>query len=897
MRLLSRFVRRAENERELDEELRFYVDELAETNKRAGMPPGEALRAAKIQFGGIEQVKEHVRDARSGAWLESVCQDVRYAIRGLRNAPGFALVVVLSLAAGIGANSALFSVINAVMLRTLPLAHPEELFVLNVAGPAARSNELFSYPMFEQMRSLAQKNQGDMAAMSRIARMRVLADGERDQENGFVQLVSGEFFSVAELTPALGRFLTPGDNRIVGGHPVAVISDDFWQRRFGGSRTVLGRGMALNGSHFTIVGVAPPGFTGMWLESRADIWIPAMMQSAARYSQNFSSNDADTDKPWPPQDGIRWLNLVVRAHSNAGVLDAVFQPLIAREADQISNAERRRIFLQRRLTVLPMARGLSNLREQFAGPLFALMAMVGVVLLIACANTANLLLARARRRQREIAVRLSIGAGRARLLRQLLTESFLLAAIASAAGLALANVASEFLVRRTLGVTSGPSPFPTSVDARVLGFTILLSVVTTLLFGLAPAFRATGLKLDPALRAASRSIHGGTRFNLQKLLVVAQISLTLVLAVGAVWLADSLGNLAHLHLGYDPEHVVTVWISPQSAAYPYDKLQALYRRLVERAEALPGIRSAAVAACGLAIGCHNTSDVHIAGYQPNQGEQVRFEENYVGVNYFATVGMRLLAGRGFSDRDNGKSPRVALVNEAAARRYFPNGNAIGQRFGYGKADTEIIGIVENARVSSVQEDPLPMAYYSIQQGMIYGFSLEVRVAGDPAARVADIRRAVTQVDPELPIEHVTTLAAQVNDNLRKERLVLWLTSVLGALALGLGCFGLYGVMSYAVAGRTAELGIRMALGAPRSRLFGMVFGESAALIAAGLVAGLPFVFGAARLVSGMLFGVKVGDPAPVCLAMGALAAATAIVAYIPARRAARVQPMTALRYE
>jgi macrolide transport system ATP-binding/permease protein len=452
-------------DQDLDDELRFYVETLAEEKRRAGMAPDEALRAARIQFGGIEQVKEQVRDVRPGAWLATFVQDLRYAARGLWNNPGFALVVVLSLAIGIGANTALFSVLNAVLLRPLPLAHPEQLYALtNPLSPNSVKN-IFSYPMFERMRNVAGRN--GIAALSRVENVRIQIDGDRDTEPGGVQLVSGEFFGLAGLSPSLGRMIAPEDNRRDGGQPVAVVSHDLWERRFGGSAGVLGRGLALNGSHFTIVGVAPIGFTGVWLESRTDIWIPLVMQQAVRYSQNFSASDADADKPWIDQEGIRWLNLVVRTKANAVALDAVFRQYVAQQAEAVANPEIRRLVLKQQLSLDPIAQGFSNfLRLRFTGPLFALMAMVALVLLIACANTANLLLARANRRAREMAVRLALGAGRGRLIRQLLTESFLLASIAAAAGLAFSNAASAFLVRGALGSVTGPAPFSTNADVR-----------------------------------------------------------------------------------------------------------------------------------------------------------------------------------------------------------------------------------------------------------------------------------------------------------------------------------------------------------------------------------------------------------------------------------------------
>jgi predicted permease len=886
--------RRSRKERELDEELRFYVETLADEKVRAGMSADEALRAARIELGGMEQVKEQVRDVRPGAWLDGLLQDVRYALRGLASNPGFSVVAVVSLALGIGANSALFSVFNAVLLRTLPVAHPEQLFVLSLAESSYRRPDGFSYPLFQRMRGVTPTG---LAAMTRIARMHSTIDGDKETETRFVQLVSGDYFAVLGVSPALGRMLGPDDNR-GDGQLVAVISHGLWERRFGGSAGVLGRGLTLNGAHVTIVGVAPAGFTGMWLESPADVWIPLPMQPIVRYAQNFSTSDgSDPAKPWLGQEEIRWLNLVVRGRANGGALDTVFRQSVPRQAEAISSPEARRLFLQLRLSLNPIARGFSNLRGQYAAPLFALMVMVALVLLIACANTANLLLARSSRRKREMALRLALGATRGRLIRQLMTESFLLAAIAAAAGLAITSGVSGLLVR---GVGIAQAAIPTGVDARVFGFTVAISVIITFLFGMAPAFHATRVEPESTLKTSARSVHFGARLNAQKLLIAAQMAWTLILVVGAMWFAESLRNLAKLNLGFDQEHVVTVWINPQSVGYPAGKLPALYQRLLESVEALPGVRSASVAVCGLVAGCRSTSDIQIAEYQARAGEQILVQENFVGLNYFSTVGMRLVAGRDFTDRDNDKAPLVAIVNEAFARRYFPRASPIGRRFGYTeKADTEIVGVVEDARVNSVREEPPVMAYYPLpqQQESVYAGSLEVRVAGDSVSRVAEIRRAVSAVDGTLPIDRVTTLSTQVSGDLRQDRLIMWLASTFGLLAVGLASFGMYGVMSYAVARRTAELGIRLALGAPQGRLFWTVFGESLGLVAVGLIIGLPFVFAVSDEVSGMLVGGKANDPVLVCVAALGLASIAALAAYPPARRASHVDPVIALRYE
>jgi predicted permease len=825
-------------------------------------------------------------------WLERLLQDLRYATRGLARNPGFALVIVVSLGLGIGANAALFSVLDAVLLRPLPVVHPEQLFALDLTESRFRSPQRFSYPMFERMRAVAPNGS---AAMSRIARTHGRIDGATEIETIPVQLVSGEYFRLLGISPALGRVFGPGDNERIGEHPVAVISHDFWQRRFGSARDVLGRGLTLNGAHFTIIGVAAPGFRGLWLESPTDIWIPLMMQSAVHYAQNFSDNDADPDKPWLNQEGIRWLDIVVRSRHDAAAIDTVFGRWLSANAEKISNPGNRRLFLQQRVILDPLERGFSNLRGRFSGPLFALAGMVALVLLIACFNTANLMLARSSARGREIAVRLSVGAGRARLIRQLLTESFLLAGIAATVGLGLAHLASQLLVRATLGISEGPAPFTTGVNVRVLGFTVGISILTVVLFGLFPAIRATRVDLEAALRAGSRGLFGGARFNSQKLLVAAQIALTFVLVVAAAWFTGSLRYLMRLNLGYDQDHVVTALINPQSAGYPETQLPALHRRLVESVEAIPGVESAAVAVCGLASGCRSTSDVDISGYQPAPGEKVQVQENVAGVNYFSTVGMRLLAGRDFTERDNAKSAAVAIINEAAVRRYFSNRNALGQRFGYGKPNFEIIGIVADARVNSAREAAPPMAFYPLAQHTVYGGALEVRIAGDPAARIREIREAVMNVDHNLPIDSIHTVRTQVDGNFRQDRVITWLAAIFGVLALSLACFGIYGAMSYAVTRRTGEMGIRMALGASPPRVFAMVLWESLALLAIGLVAGAPLLLGAARLIANVVLGVDLRDPLIVCGSALVVALAAGLAAYLPARRASSLDPVAALR--
>jgi predicted permease len=885
-------------DRDLDREVSAVFEILVDEKVRAGLSLEQARRAATLELGRVESIKQQVREQRAGSSIDAVIKDVHYGARMLRANPGFTLVVVLSLAAGIGANSAIFSVANALMFRTLPVPAPEQLHMM-VYQSRLPVVPRISYPFFTKLREGFPDRQG-LAAMSRVAGMRLqIQSGE--PETARVQLVSGEFFGVLKLVPQIGRHLAPDDDRTLGAHPVAVLSDAFWQKRFNRDAGVIGREIALNGARFTVVGVAPSGFTGVWLESPADAWIPTMMQAEVRYVQNFgASGDSDFLKPWVPQESLRWLEIVLRADRRDGqevaALNAVHRPVLLQEVDQIDDPQLRKLTLDRSLALAPFAHGSSTLRTQFRTPLIALMAMVALLLLIACANTANLLLARATSRQREMAVRLSIGASRARVMTQLLIESLLLGTLAALVGLAIAPLASELLVRNTIGLTTGPLPFSVGIDQRVLIFTAAITLLTSIVFGFAPAWRATDLSLSTALKASARGTHAGARMSLSKMLVVAQVSLSLLLAVGAGLFLRSFGNLASLPLGYE-SHVIWASINPSVGGYQISELPALYRRIIERAEALPGVESATVAMCGLMTGCRSGADgLAISGYTPQPGEEVAVQENRVGAGYVATVGMTIAAGRDLDARDIGGKP-VALINEAMARKYFKDRNPIGERFGYDTPDIEIVGVVRDARVNSVRESPMPMVFYALDATPSYVGSMHVRATGDPATTAEALRKALRESEPQLPVARVATITELASDTLRQDRLIARLTTMLGILALALACLGIYGLMSYAVKQRTAELGIRFALGAPRARVVWMVFRESLLLMIAGLIIGVPLVFGASRLIATLLFDVSPSDPWIVAGAMVVLLSVGAVASYLPAWRASRVDPLTALRTE
>ncbi len=885
-------------DRELSDEVRAMFEILVAEKERAGLTPEQARRAATLELGREASLTQQVREVRAGASLEAIVKDVRYGARMLRANPGFTLVVVLSLAAGIGANSAMFSVANALLLRTLPVPQPESLYQVRYRSRVEMPPR-FSYPFFEQLRAGFPAPDG-LAAMSRVSRMRAQPpSGGLEAAN--VQLVTGEYFGVLGLRAAIGRLLSTDDNRTISAHPVAVLSDAYWRRRFAGAADAIGRELTLNGAAFTVVGVAPPGFSGVWLESPVDVWIPAMMQADVRYVQNFSATNADMLKPWIPQEGLRWLEILTRADRADGpevvALNAVYRPLLLRELDEINDPETRKLSLGRQLVIEPFAHGSSGLRTQFRAPLFALMSMVGLLLLIACANTANLLLARATSRQREMALRLSIGASRARVMSQLMIESLLLGTLAAAVGLAIAPLASELLVRMTIGVESGPLPFSVGVDGRVIVFTAVITLLTSVLFGLAPAWRATDLSLSQALKTGGRSTHFGARMNLSKMLVIAQVALSLLLAVGAGLFARSFGNLAALPLGFE-QHVLWASINPNVGGYSLEELPGLYRRLIDRAEALPGVQSATIAMCGLMTGCRSGADgIAISGYTSQPGEQVLLQENRVGPGYFSTVGMTIVAGRDLTPFDSANDAPVAVINEAAARKYFKDRDPIGQRFGYDKPDIEIVGVVRDARVNTVREAAAPMAFYPLDSTPAYVGSMHVRATGDPGVVAESLRKAIQEIEPKLPVDRVVPVAALAAGTLRQERLIARLTTVLGVLALGLACLGLYGLMSYAVRQRTAELGIRFALGAPRPRVLWMVFRESLGLMMAGVAIGVPMILAGSRLIGSLLFDVRPNDPMIVAAAMGLLLAVGAASSYLPAWRASRVDPLTALRTE
>jgi len=813
--------------------------------------------------------------------------DFGYALRQLRKRPGFTAAVTLSLGLGIGANTAIFSLIDAVLWRMLPVADPQHLLLLT-HGTGSSFSGGFTYQQYGAMRDKG-PGHANLAAWS-TTRLNVSVDGSLEPTlQG--QLVSGNYFSVLGVAPRAGRAIGPEDDVANSGHPVAMIGYGYWKRRFGLAASAIGRDILISGTKFTIIGATPPGFFGAEVGASPDLFVPVAMQPAVMPDVE---NLLDA-----PILYSTWLQVIgrlapgVTAPQAAGELDPLFTPLLP--APKGGGAAE-----PQTLAFAPAATGISALRRQFSQPLFILMGIVAMVLLIACANTANLLLARAASRSAEIGVRLALGAGRARLVRQLLVESLVLALLGGVCGILIALAATRWLVAY---MSAGRSPIVLALDPdmRMLAFTAAISVLTGILFGLAPALRATRLDLAPALRRVTRSVHGGLRAG--KLLCVVQVALSLVLLIGAGLFVRSLQRILNQDGGVARDRVLIVRVEPKGSDQrnipgTTARLDRIYRDLQARVNGIPGVVSSS-----LAQFTPTTLRGNNVPFGLPSGEEKRALVPMVYPRYFGTMGIDLLAGRDFNDGDLAPgSPLVAIVNETFARQSF-NGNAVGQRLRQRADAIEIVGVVRDSRYTNLRGDTPPVVYQTFLQTRTGRgqMALYVRIAAEPGAVLPHVRAAVQEIDRDLPLFEVRTLAAEMDAVLMQERLIATLSTVFSALALLLASVGLYGLLAFSVVERTGEMGIRMALGATRVDVIWSVMREGLLLVAAGVAVGVPAAFAAGRIASsqiaGLLFGVRATDPATIALAAVLLAAVAAAAAFIPARRASRVDPLVALRNE
>jgi predicted permease len=839
--------------------------------------------------------------------MNALLYDLRYALRQLRRSPGVTAVAVLTLALGIGANTGIFTLVNAVLLKSLPVEKPEQLFLVQRddgdASPPYTAR--FSYPMFQEELS-AMPRGAELAATSGPGRF-YASFGGAQPEMATGQLVSGTYFPVIGTRAARGRLLNANDDRVLGGSAVAVISYGCWERRFGRDPNVIGSKFTVNGMPFEIVGVTSRGFFGAEIGVAPEFWLPTAMQAEVRYQQHYSQDtNAKTDAPWRLQPDIRWLQFIIRVNDAKLVtqlpaaLNQVFRSSLEQAAAALKNAEGRAALLRVRLDLRPGAQGLPTLRESFSQPLLALMAMVGVILLIACANLANLLFARAAVREREVAIRLSIGASRGRLIRQLLLECLLLSASGTIAGSAVAYWLSGNLPKWLTSEEGASIPLRVAPDTHVLFFSTTVAVLAAIVFGLAPAVQSTRVQPIQALKSGGRTGPAGStsRWSVKETLVSVQVALSLVLLIMAGLFVETLRNFSTFDPGFDRDHLVTVGLDTHLAGYSPARLSTLYGRLIERVEALPGVRSASLLSCEIAMGCGDASDIFLPGVP--HSHETDAQERRVSHEFFQTTGIPLLEGRSFADFDTGHSPPVVVVNEAFVRQFLRGKNPIGQYYGYDAENPyrfQIVGVVKDSRVNDVRESVPPTIYHSLSQDVTDVESLNVRTWANPTQLVTAIRETVRSVDPNLAMGASMTISEVVSNSLSLYRVIARLATMFGTLALGLACLGLYGILSYTVARRTAELGIRLALGASRTALLWLVLRHVLALVGAGLFAGLTLSALSVHALKAMLFGLSPYDPATLVGAALVLVLVAMAAGLKPAWRAAHVNPSEALRME
>jgi predicted permease len=873
-------VHRNRAEQALDDELQAFIDLSTAGKVREGFTPDEARRLAMLELGGVEQVKERVRTYRHGGGLDDVGRDVRYAFRMFMKNPAFTAVIVLTLALGIGANTAIFSLIDALMLRWLPVKDPQALVQVTLQSANARSSpgESFSYVI---VRALADQREifSSATGYSQFS-FDVRVPGSVSRVSG--AMVTGGYYETLGLTPVIGRLLTPADDER-GAPLVAVISHGYWERQLARSAAAVGQTIRVNGVPVTIVGVSPPGFVGATVGAIADITLPvaALPQVSPTAAPLLGSGNFWLRVLARPQAGISISQATARLNA---VWRQISDPLIAPHWP----ASRRKAMADSMFGLSRGGTGWTYLRQVYRKPLLVLMAVVGLVLLIACANVASLLLARATVRQREIAVRLAIGAGRGRIVRQLLIESTLLSLIGAAVGVALAWTSGRFLVSM---ISTGRDElvFNLTPNWHVLGFTSAVAIATGMLFGVAPALQTTSDGPSATLREGTRS--SGSRSRLLPSLVSAQVALSLVLLAGAGLFVRTLQNLQNLDPGFNSEGVLLVDLEGRRTLVPQELLDDVRR--------LPGVLSASLATHTPLSGSTWSEPAVPAGQAIPERDNAIFIG--AGPGFFATMQMQLVNGREFTDSDSIESPGVAIVNEVFAQRHFSNANPVGRRLSAtvrGKRqDLEIVGLARNTNVAGLRVAPPPTVYVAYTQ--LTGdvpTSLIVRAAGPLGRMAAAIQQAFQAKVPGAAIE-VLPLSSQVAATIVQERMMATLGGGFGVLALILSCVGLYGLLAYGVAQRTKEIGIRMALGAPAKRVVALVLKGGARLVAIGVMLGLPAAWVASRWVESLLFGVRPTDPVVMIAAIVLLGTAAQIAAYLPARRASRVDPLVALRHE
>lgn len=865
MRWIARLFRRPDDD--LAEEMRLHIQLRAEQNEAKGLPAQQAHDAAKKRFGNLGQIQESSRAAWPIAALDQLFQDIRYGLRSLAANPSFTAAAVLTLALGIGANTAIFSLVDAVLLRTLPIDDPQALVQITLG--AANDGEL-NLPIWQQIRDRQTAFSGTLAFAP--DRFNLASSGEIQLAQGM--WVSGDFFTTLGVPMHIGRPFTRADE-VWGAGQLTVISHAFWQTHFHGDPQVLGKQLPLDGHTFTVIGVTPPWFRGLDVDAGFQVAIPL----GAIPILNPDRKLEDEKFHW-------WLSLIGRLPAGIEMAQAearlrAFKPDVS-HPESLNPSEIPPPSFQ----LHPAALGFSNTRTRYGTVLPVLMVTVLLILAIACVNVANLLLARATARQRELAIRLAIGASRWRIVRQLLTESLLLAAAGAAAGLLLALWATKGIIQ-LLSTSGNPLDIPITPDAHILGFTIGITVLTALLFGLAPALNATS------------QLRGPVRFPIRKALVSIQVALSLVLIVGAGLFLGTLRNLLSIDPGFDPAGVITIEADLRQTKIPAGRRSLVYSNMLEQLRTLPGIGAAATSTF-VSIGSRGgwAQPVIAEGTAPKSKRDSMLFFNRLSPGYLATMRIPLISGRDFNERDTLAAPGAILWNESAARKFFPNANPLGRNLSLDKKKPpyRVIGIVKNSTYNLIDEAPRPVGYLASTQDADPFLSIvfSVRATQPIDAILPSLRTALSQIEPNLTLQ-IQTLESRIGDSLIQPRIVAQLSLFFGGLAMLLAIVGLYGITSYSVTRRKSELGIRAALGAGQFSILWLVLGDTFGMLAAGLAIGLLASLVAARFLSSLLFGVTPDDPAVFIAAALLLATASVCAAAIPARRAARLDPMKALR--
>jgi predicted permease len=892
-------------EQDLNEEVDAYLEILTERHMARGLSREQARRTARIEFEGPEQVKEKVREIRVGAALETTLRDIAYAWRVLGRSPAFTAVVVLTLALGIGANTAIFTLINAVMLRMLPVQHPEQLVFLTDPTESGASTETterglrerMSYPEFEELRRHNTVFSGMVAAQNEASDLDVFPDSGSQSVKAHAQLVSGDFFHLLGIEPVLGRTFTAEEDSVPGANPLAVISHAFWQREFAGDPGIAGRTLRIGQGVFQIVGVTPVGFRGILVGSGTDIWIPITMQEELLPGRIYLEK----------RDTL-WIHILARLKPGMTIQRAeaatnvTFQQILQAHAAEAAPGERREDIFNQKIELRPGARGASTLRGQFADPLLLLMAMVGVVLLIACANIANLMLVRATGRQREIGIRLAAGAARQRLIRQLVTESLLVAALGGALGMLIASAGARVLLSV---VSTGVDDLQLEIshDYRVLIFTAAVSIATGVLFGLLPAIRVTRIDLNRVLAANVRSSIGGYgRVQTGRILATAQIALSLVLLLESALFARSLRNMLTQDLGFQRDRLLMARVDPVTAGYQGSGMTDLYERVREELRRIPGVRNVTLSQNGLFSG-ESRDRISLDGSPVKDPQRLRSFWTLVGPDYFSTLGMPLLQGREITAADAVRRAQVCVVNESFARRFFPNSSPLGHHvtneYPTTRETYEVVGVVADAREQRPDQMRGPRFYANIHHpiGAVDDVTFLLNTPGEPTTVASAVRQSLQQIDRNLPVLALRTIDEQIDRRLITERLLAQLAAFFALVALLMAAIGLYGVISYSVSRRQGEIGIRMALGASAWNVLRMVLGETLGMVALGVIIGLVSALAVGRLISTRLYGVTPADPVSILTAVLVILGTAILAGHIPARRASRIDPMACLRCE